>query len=71
MKPLNLLICLTIVAVALGVWIRLLKLLNLQPQLASRDASTLTVNSVDSHPNEVLNREVAEMLLKEAKEQGW
>jgi len=36
-----------------------------------RDPSSLVVNSLDSHPNEALHKEVAELLTKEAKEQGW
>lgn len=36
--------------------------LNLEPLLEGRDPSSLIVNSLDVHPNEALNKEVAELL---------
>lgn len=39
--------------------------LNLQPLLEGRDPSSLIVNSLDAHPNEALNKEVAELLTRE------
>jgi len=40
------------------------QVLNLEPLLIDRDPMTLVVNSLDAHPNEALNREVAELLTK-------
>jgi hypothetical protein len=40
------------------------QVLNLEPLLIDRDPRTLVVNSLDAHPNEALNREVAELLTK-------
>lgn len=39
--------------------------LNLEPLLENRDPMSLVVNSLDSHPNEALNKEVAELLTRE------
>ena len=41
------------------------QVLNLQPLMESRDPTGLVVNSLDSHPNEALNKEVAELLTRE------
>lgn len=41
------------------------RVLNLTPLLEDRDPSSLVVNRLDAHPNEKLNREVAELLLRE------
>jgi len=40
------------------------RVLNLQPMLEGRDPATMIVNSLDPHPNEALNREVAELLTR-------
>ncbi|MCM3873827.1 MAG: SGNH/GDSL hydrolase family protein [Pyrinomonadaceae bacterium] len=40
------------------------RVLNLELTLRDRDPMTLVVNSLDAHPNEALNRELAEMLTK-------
>lgn len=40
------------------------RVLNLQPLLEGRDPTTMIVNSLDSHPNESLNREVAGLLTR-------
>ena len=41
------------------------RVLNLEPLLEERDPASLVVNSLDAHPNESLNREVAELLTRE------
>lgn len=41
------------------------RVLNLEPLLEGRDPTTLVVNSLDAHPNEALNREIAALLTKE------
>lgn|SRR6266850_2633455 len=41
------------------------RVLNLEPILVDREPMSLVVNSLDAHPNEALNREVAELLTKE------
>ena len=43
------------------------RVLNLEPLLEGRDPTTLIVNSLDGHPNEALNKEVAELLTKETQ----
>lgn len=40
------------------------RVLNLQPLLEGREPTTMMVNSLDAHPNESLNREVAELLTR-------
>lgn len=47
------------------------RVLNLEPLLEGRDPTTLVVNSLDAHPNEALNREVAELLTREMQTQAW
>lgn len=47
------------------------RVLNLEPLLEGRDPTTLVVNSIDGHPNEALNREVAELLTREMQTQAW
>jgi hypothetical protein len=44
-----------------------MRVLNLEPLLEGRDPLTLMVNSLDGHPNEALNKEVAELLTKEMR----
>jgi hypothetical protein len=39
--------------------------LNLELLMENRDPMRLVVNSLDSHPNEALNKEVAELLTRE------
>lgn len=39
--------------------------LNLEPLWEGRDPNSLMVNSLDSHPNEALNKEVAELLTRQ------
>ena len=41
------------------------RVLNLEPILVEREPMSLVVNSLDAHPNEALNKEVAELLTKE------
>jgi hypothetical protein len=41
------------------------RVVNLEPLLEDRDPMSLVVNSLDAHPNEALNKEVAEILTKE------
>ena len=43
------------------------QVLNLEPLLEGRDPTTLIVNSLDGHPNEALNKEVAELLTRETE----
>jgi hypothetical protein len=38
---------------------------NFEPLLEDRDPMSLVVNSLDAHPNEALNKEVAEILTRE------
>lgn len=40
------------------------RVINLEPLLEGRDPNSLIVNRLDEHPNEALNREVAELLTK-------
>ena len=40
------------------------RVVNLEPLLEGRDPNSLVVNSLDAHPNEALNREVAELLTR-------
>jgi len=42
-----------------------IRVLNLEPLLENRDPMSLVVNSLDSHPNEALNKEIAELLTKD------
>jgi hypothetical protein len=44
------------------------RVLNLEPLLEDRDPMTLVVNSMDAHPSEALNREVAELLTRTIQE---
>ena len=39
--------------------------LDLEPLVEGRDPKSLTVNSLDSHPNEALNKEVADLLMNQ------
>jgi hypothetical protein len=41
------------------------RVVNLEPRLEDRDPMSLVVNSLDAHPNEALNKEVAEILTRE------
>ena len=41
------------------------RVLNLEPILVEREPMSLVVNSLDAHPNEALNKGVAELLTKE------
>ena len=50
---------------------RNVRVIDLEPLLESRDPASLVVNSADSHPNRALHREVADLLTREARDQGW
>ena len=50
---------------------RNVRVIDLEPVLESRDSGTLVVNSADSHANKAVHREVADLLTREAREQGW
>jgi hypothetical protein len=41
------------------------RVINLEPLMEDRDPKSLIVNSLDAHPNEALNKEVAELLTRE------
>lgn len=43
------------------------RVLNLEPLIRDRDPVSLVVNRLDAHPNEALNREVAELLTREIR----
>jgi hypothetical protein len=43
---------------------RKVRVLDLQPLLENRDPEQLVVNSLDAHPNEALNKEVADLLTR-------
>lgn len=45
--------------------------LDLSQQFRGRDPRTLTVNSLDAHPNAATHREVAELLAGEIRRLGW
>ena len=46
------------------------RVVNLEPLLEDRDLMSMVVNSLDAHPNEALNKEVAELLTKAIQSAG-